>query len=1087
MSMSTPFALRCIACGTSLPPTAKFCIECGHPVAATPAAAAPGDSHATAEALTAALEGERKFITVLFADLKGSMELVVDRDPEEARKLLDPVLEHMCEAVEQYGGTVSQVMGDGIMALFGAPIAAEDHAVRAAHAALTMQDLVRHYGDDIQRSHGVPIQIRVGLNSGEAVLRMSEHGLHKSYTAIGAAVHIAARMEQIAKPGSILATADTVRLAGDHVESRPVGPVKVKGFERPIEVAEIRRAALSRSRFDAASTRTVTPFVGRQAELQRLMAAYDTVATARTSGVAVIIGDAGMGKSRLVYEFMRALAGKNVLMLDGGAAPYGSGAGYRPGIHILQQYFNIVDTDDANAIRQKVAGRIVALGGETDRAVIPILSLLRALPPDNPFHALPDSERRDLVVAALLWLNRRVAADRPLVVAYEDLQWITSDTRKFLSRLVADVPPSTLIVLTYRSDYDAGDLAVPGAIEMRLDGLARDVTRELITQLLGDDASLDKLKEELAERSGGNPLFVEEHVRSLIQSGDLQGARGHYRLGGPIDAVDIPPTVRAVLAARIDRLSRDDKHVLQALAAVGDVATVGVLTYVIEMQNETLRKSLRRLQVAGLLIERTDREQLAYEFKHALTQTVAYDSLLHARRRELHLRIMDALADSGQDEVLARHAVLGEAWEQALTYLWNAGKQAAREFAQVEAAACFERALLVVRRLPPEQRSLARAIDLHLDMRNVLVPLAKHRRLIEVLRSAEKLADELGDERRMAQVASFISNYHGNVGRSDLALEAAERSLRLAEKIGETDILIMGTLSAGEIHRTLGNFGQAREFLMRVVGLLDPLDPHKLYGHVGLPSVRVRSHLAWILAELGDFADARRFAEEGMRIADAANHAYSLGHACLGLGGTRVRQGEFQAAIPILTRGLTITERVPILRPPIAADLGVAHARCGNLAEGLAHLHAAVDSAASMGRLSRLPLIQVKCGEIHLLAGEVAAAARLAEDALRLAIDQNERGNVVYARYLLAEIHSLDKIGRTDKAEQHFSDALTLGTKLGMKPLVARCNAGLGTLLLRSGRQQHADRALVTARAMYRAMGMRFWLDKLDTDIAALA
>ena len=271
--------------------------------------------------------------------------------------------------------------------------------------------------------------------------------------------------------------------------------------------------------------------------------------------------------------------------------------------------------------------------------------------------------------------------------------------------------------------------------------------------------------------------------------------------------------MRAVLAARIDRLSRDDKHVLQALAAVGDVTTVGVLTHVIEMASEELRKSLRRLQVAGLLIERTDREQLAYEFKHSLTQTVAYESLLHTRRKELHLRIMDALADTGQDEVLARHAVLGEAWEQALTYLWNAGKQAAREFAQVEAAACFERALLVVKRLPPEQHSLAKAIDLHLDMRNVLVPLAKHRRLIEVLRSAEKLADELGDERRMAQVASFISNYHGNVGRSDLALEAAERSLRLAEKIGEAEILIMGTLSAGEIHRTLGNYGKAREFL----------------------------------------------------------------------------------------------------------------------------------------------------------------------------------------------------------------------------------------------------------------------------------
>ncbi len=1078
---------QCSRCGTALPPTAKFCIECGQPVARSQAATAPGIRHASAQTLSAALEGERKFVTVLFADLKGSMELVADRDPEEARKLLDPVLEHMCEAVEQYGGTVSQVMGDGIMALFGAPIAAEDHAVRAARAALTMQDLVRHYGDDIQRTHGVPVQIRVGLNSGEVVLQMSEHGLHMSYTAIGAAVHIAARMEQLAKAGSILATADTVRLAGDHVESRPVGPVTVKGFERPIEVAEIRRAALTRSRFDAVPTRAITPFVGRQAELQRMLDAYERAAKAGIGAVVAIVGDAGMGKSRLVYEFMRALAGSNVLMLDGGAAPYGSGAGYRPGIHILRQYFSVAEGDDENTIRQKVAGRVVALGGEAARVAIPLLAVLRALPADNPFHVLPDKERRAQVVDALMWLNRRVASDRPLVLAYEDLQWVTSDTRKFLERLVADVPASTLIVLTYRSDYDAGALATSNVIEIRLDGLARDMTRELITRILGPDASLDRLKEELAERSGGNPLFVEEHVRSLIQAGDLEGAPGSYRSARQIETVDIPPTVRAVLAARIDRLAREDKHTLQALAAVGDASTVGVLAHAIEMPAEDLRKSLRRLQIAGLLIERTEREQLAYEFKHSLTQTVAYDSLLHTRRRELHRRIMDALAPSGEVDVLARHAVLGEAWEQALTYLWEAGKQAARQFADVEAAACYERALLVTKRLPPDRRSLARAIDLHLDMRNVLVPLARHRRLVEVLRAAEKLAAELGDERRMAQVASFLSNYHGNVGRSELALEYAERSLRLAEHTGDNEILIMGTLSAGEIHRTLGNYHRAREYLLQVVALLEPLDPALLHGHVGLPSVRVRNHLAWILAELGDFAEARRFAEQSLHIADAADHAYSLAHACLGLGGIRVRQGEFQAAISILTRGMAVTERVPILRPPLAADLGVAHARCGNLEEGLAHLHAAVDSATAMGRLSRLPLIQVKCGEIHLLAGEIPAAASLAETALRLAIEQNERGNVVYARHLLAEIRSLDRNANMEAAEQQYDDALTLGTKLGMKPLVARCNAGLGMLWTRSGKSKQADRPLQAARAMYRSMGMRYWQDKLEADLAALA
>jgi len=1066
-----------------LPSTAKFCFECAHPVA-QPGTHPGAEEDAARTPQPGQLEGERKFLTVLFADLKGSMELVADRDPEEARTLLDPVLEHMCEAVEQYGGTVSQVMGDGIMALFGAPLAAEDHAVRAARAALTMQDLVRHYGEEIQRTHGVPIQIRVGLNSGEAVLRLSEHGLHTSYTAIGVTVHLAARMEQLAKPGSILATADTVQLAGEHVEARFIGPLKVKGFDRPIDVAEIRRATVIRSRFDAASTRSITPFVGRGGELGRLLEAFDELKSGDSGKLVVVVGDPGIGKSRLVYEFMRTLAGRNVLMLDGGTAPYGSGAGYRPGAHILRQFFNIAEGDDKNTIREKVAGSVVSLGGDMNNVVIPVLAILYALPPEHPFNELPDKERRQQVVDALLWLNRRVASDRPLVLCYEDLQWVTSDTRKFLARLVNNIPRSTLVLLTHRSDYDPSELAIEGgaAAALRLDGLANAQSRDLITELLGDDASLDRLKAELPVRSGGNPLFIEEHVRSLIQSGDLQGEPRRYRMVKERSIVEIPPTVRAVLAARIDRLPRDDKHVLQALAAIGDVASVGVLTDVAAMPTEELRKSLRRLQTSGLLIGRAFREQLAYEFKHSLTQTVAYETLLHERRRELHLRIMHALGESAPAEVLARHAVLGEAWEEALLYLRDAGRQAAQQFAEVEAVACYERALLVAKRLPLEQRSQVVAIDLLLDMRNALVPLGRHRRLVEVLRSAHELATAIGDERRLARIESFMSNYYGNVGRSQLALEAAERALALGEKLGEPDILIMAALSVGEIQRTLGNYPRARDFLTRVVDMIPPAEVQRAHGQVGLPAVRARSHLAWTLAEMGEFERARSVADESLRIADAHGHAYSLCHACLGLGGTRIRQGEFEAASSILARGLVLTDRVPLLRPPIAADLGLARAYSGNVDEGLTLMRSAVESATSMGRLSRLPLILVKCAEVHLLAGDAAEATRLADDALRLATEQEERGNIVYAWHMLGEIGARAGTLPAETTQRHFQQALELASELQMKAMGARCHAALGRALAQHGDARSGQRHLALARTLFREMGMRFWLATLDAE-----
>ncbi len=1070
---------QCTACGRELPPAAKFCPECGHAVA-------PSAATGAAERLllaTTTLEGERKFVTVLFADLKGSLELIADRDPEEVSKLLRPVVEHMCEAVEKYGGTVSLVMGDGILALFGAPISWEDHAVRACHAALSMQDLIRHYSDEIQRTHGASIQIRVGLNSGEVVLDVSGHGLAVSYTAVGLAVHLAARMEQMAKPGTILATAETARLAEGHVEARRIGPVPVKGFEQRIDVAEISRKAIPRSRFDRAPARAMTPFTGRSGELEALVATFGATLRDHTGRLAVLVGEPGIGKSRLVHEFLRRIARRNVLVLDGGGAPYASGAGYRPGVHILRQYFNVAETDDVRTLQEKIAGRIVALDGDSNEVGAPLLALLRALPENHRFFSLPPGERRQRVSAALMWLARRITCERPLVLAYEDLQWVTSDTRDFLNLLVQNLPRSTFVLLTYRRDYDAGWLAHRQRLELDLDGLSPTATRQMITSLLGDDPSLAELKEELPRRSGGNPLFIEECVRSMVDAGDLAGRPGNYQLGARHAPRTIPPTVRGVLAARIDRLTRADKYVLQTLAAVGESASIALLERACALPPDELRMSLRRLEWAGLLVERANASALTYEFKHSLTQAVAYDTLLTGRRQELHLGILAALSGSGDPSVLARHAVQGEAWDRAVPYLRDAGRVAAAQFATREAVDYFKRALEVLTRLPQTRQSRELAFDIYCDLRNALVLLGDHQRLLNVLESARTLAEGLDDERRLVQILSFLSNYYGNVGNSDLALETGERVLALGERLGDLTARIVGNMSLGEIHRTLGNYARARDYLSRVVELLGTEPEQEYFGQVGLPAVRARSHLAWTLAELGEFETARSVAAEGLRVAEASRHSYSLCHACLAVGGVRMRIGEFEAAVTVLARGLAASERVPLLRPPIAADLGVAHARCGRIAEGLAHLDAAVEGATAMGRLSRLPLLLVKCGEIHLLAGEKAQAERLATDALALAAEQKERGNEAYARHLFAEIRAASESASTH-AQREFMTALTLAAELGMQPLVAHCYAGLGRLQAHRGDMIPAAEHFATAASMYRALGMHYWWSRLERDVA---
>src|SRR5262249_44736196 len=385
------FAQRCTQCGTDLPASAKFCLECGQatggPTAGQDRFSSPESytpKHLAEKILTSksALEGERKQVTVLSADLKESMELLTDRDPEEARKLLDPMLEHMMEAVHRYEGTVNQVMGDGIMALFGAPLAHEDHAVRACYAALRMQETVGQYGEGVFRSHGAPLQIRVGLNSGEVVVRAIGSDLHMDYTAVGQTTHLAARMEQMALPGTILLTPATLRLAEDYLHVTATGPVAVKGLPDPMAVYTLTGVSAQRTRLHAAAARGLTRFVGRDGEIEQIHRALALAHDGHGQLVAVV-GQPGVGKSRLIYELTPSLRTQDWLILEAGSVSYGKGTGYLPVIRLLKAYFKVDDRESHRAIREKVTGKLLAL----DRALEPTLPALLALldvPVDDP-------------------------------------------------------------------------------------------------------------------------------------------------------------------------------------------------------------------------------------------------------------------------------------------------------------------------------------------------------------------------------------------------------------------------------------------------------------------------------------------------------------------------------------------------------------------------------------------------------------------------------------------------------------------------------------------------------------------------------
>src|SRR5712692_6787688 len=549
----SPLALRCTSCGAEIFHGKRFCGSCGAPAAseATERYTSPEGytpKHLAERILTGkgALEGERKQVTVLFADLRGSLELLADRDPEEARALLDSVLQRMMEAVHHYEGTVNQVMGDGIMALFGAPLAHEDHAVRACYAALRMQELVQQYAVAVQCTEGIPIQMRVGLNAGEVVVRSIGSDLHMDYTAVGQTTHLAARMEQMAKPGSSLLTPATLRLVEGYVRVRSLGPVPVRGLAESVEVFELLGAAPSRTRLQVSAVRGLTRFIGREAELEQLRAALER-ARAGHGQVVAVVGEPGVGKSRLVLELTHSHRTDGWLVLESSAVSYGKAAPFLPIIELMKSYLGVEDRDDARRVREKLTGKLLTLD-EALRPALPALQAVLDLPVDDAgWKSLGADQQRQRAVDAVRRVLLRESQAQPLLLAFEDLHWIDADTQALLESLVESLPSHRLLLLVnYRPEYRHGWGGKTYYGQIRLDPLAPASAEALVEVLLGAGAELAPLTALLIARAQGNPFFLEESVRALAETGVLAGERGAYRLEKAVHVVQLPETVQAI-------------------------------------------------------------------------------------------------------------------------------------------------------------------------------------------------------------------------------------------------------------------------------------------------------------------------------------------------------------------------------------------------------------------------------------------------------------------------------------------------------------------------------------------------------------
>ncbi len=1092
----------CAACGAGNPPGNKFCGQCGSSLTQvlTSAKFASPDTytpkHLAEKILTSksALEGERKQVTVLFADMKGSMELLADRDPEEARKLLDPVIEHMMEAVHRYEGTVNQVMGDGIMALFGAPVAHEDHAVRACYAALRMQESVNRYADGVRRTEGVPIQIRVGLNSGEVVVGSIGNDLKMDYTAVGQTVHLASRMEQMATPGSVLTTPDVLRLAEGYVQVKPLGPVNVKGLTEPVEVYEVTGVGAARSRLQTAAARGLTRFVGRDAETEQLRKALEQ-ARGDHGQVVGVVGEPGLGKSRLFFEFIHSHRTQGWLILESGSVSYGKATPYLPVIDLLKAYFKIQDRDDQREIRERVTGKLLTLDKSLESTLPAFLALLDVPVDDPTWQALDPSQRRQQTLGAVKRLLLRESQVQPLILLFEDLHWIDSETQAMLESLVESLPTSRLLLLVnYRPEYQHGWANKTYYSQLRLDPLPPESAGEILNSVLGNDHGLQSLKQLLIERTEGNPFFLEESVRTLVETKVLAGERGNYHLAKKVESTQVPATVQAVLAARIDRLPLEEKHLLQSAAVIGKDVPFSLLQAITELSDEEIRRGLTHLQGAEFLYETSLFPDLEYTFKHALTHEVAYGSLLHERQRALHARIVEAIETLHPDrlieqvERLAHHAARGEVWAKALTYLRQAGAKADARSALREAASYFEQALTALAHLPDDRETREQAIDLHFNLRSSLTALGEGARVLEHLHAAEALANALGDERRLARVNAYIARLLLVQGEYEQAVTASERAIAMARTLDDYGLEVTQTQSLGLAYYCLGNYPKAVEALGRNLVPLDSPVVGERLGNIFLPFANSRNSLALALAERGEFIEAVVRCTEAIQIAETVGHPHSVTITYRGMGLLHLRQGDFHQATLALEHALEVCQGVdsPPLFHAVSSTLGYVYALSGRSAEAIPLLEEAVERPVLTGTLEGQSLRTIWLSEAYLLAGREADAHAAAQRALGLARQHKERGHEAYTVRLLGEIAAREDPLDIGKAEDHYRQALALAEALGMRPLIAHCHVGLGKLYRRTGNRQQAEEHLTTATAMMREMEMGLWLEKAEVELKAL-
>jgi class 3 adenylate cyclase/predicted ATPase len=1007
-------------------------------------------------------------VTALFADLKGSTELIHDLDPEGARSIIDPALKTMVDAVRGYDGYIVQSTGDGIFALFGAPLAHEDHPQRALHAALRMQETLRQLAARPTKAENQGLkpllEARVGVNSGEVVMRTIETGGRVEYTPVGYVTNLASRLQTVAPAGGIAISEGTRRLVEGYFELRSLGASLIKGVPEPVNVYEVIGTGPLRTHFQLSARRGLTKFVGRGEELAQLKRALESARRGHGQ-IAAIVAEAGTGKSRLVYEF-KATIPVECKLLEAYSVSHGKASAWLPVIDLLRGYFGLLDADDAALRRQKIRAALAVLDASLADALPYLWNLLSIPEEPDPLAQMDAQIRRQRTLEALNRIVLRESLKQPVVIIVEDLHWVDSETQALIA-LIADsiANARVLMVVNYRPEYrhEWGNKSYYS--QLRLNTLEPEDAELMASALLGKSAELDSVKRLIIERTDGNPFFIEEMLQALFDEGVL-ARNGVVRIAGPLSQLRLPATVQGILAARIDRQPNDHKQLLQTLSVIGRESRIDLIRQIVPTAEPQLRRMLAELQASEFIYEQQTPSGADYVFKHALTQEVAYESVLIERRKALHEHVAQAIEVTYEYRLqdhyreLAYHYRRSGNSHKAIAYLRLTGQQAAQRSANAEAVAHLIDALNLLQTLPETSERNRQELELQIALGVPLGMLRGHvaAEVGAAYTRAQELCGQLGETSQLFPVLTGLRLFYHAQGDLQRARELGEELFDLAQRLHDPILILGASRMLGDTLFWIGELHFAREHFERTIALYSSHERHSalsIYGYdEGVFGYSYAALVAWFM---GYPEQGLKKAEKAVALAQELAHPYSIAAALA-----------FTARLHLCRRDMAMARQYAAACIALSKERGFAFWLIwGNLLfgrvlveerreeDGIAQMRDSLAAyqtlGAGLGRSDFLALLAEACAE----AGRIQEGLAVVDEALAWVEKTAERNCEAELYRLKAELLLADG-SNSVRVESCLRYAIRVARTQNANSWELRATTSLARLLAREGRHDEA-------------------------------